>query len=137
MNATATAYKQFLGSHNFPWCWACGRDQWQRPDGWFGPWLIERAHIIPFPVRIEDVRAIALLCSLCHKTNHWQRIVLSDGGNPLPRLHPEHLLDLKRRFDPDNYDRPWLKERYGNRLPARSWKLPAIYLAQRIERRGL
>jgi hypothetical protein len=107
------------------------------PEGWHGPWFIERCHMIPFSIRIEDVRAIVLLCSLCHKTSHGERVILTAGANPLPRIHPEHMLDLKRRFDRPNYDREWLKERYGWRVPARSEKLPAIYLAQYRERRGI
>jgi hypothetical protein len=135
MTATAKAYKQFLDGHACPWCWACGRDQFEIPAGWFGPWFIERSHITRSPPRIEDVRAVVLLCSLCHKTSHWERIFLAGSLNPLPRLHTEHLLDLKRRFDRANYDRQWLTEHHVGTLP-RCQKLPAIYLAQYRERRG-
>ncbi len=133
---TAQDYKHFAKCHDYPWCWACGRSVYDVPEGWHFPWFIERAHMIPFPVRIEDVRAVALLCSLCHKTSHGERVILTAGQNPLPRLQPEHLLDLKRRFDRENYDREWLKARYSWRVPERSEKLPAIYLAQYRERRA-
>src|SRR5690349_19261869 len=95
-NQAAVAYGQFLQTTDKPWCWACGRGGGyaDKPEGWFGPWLIERAHIAS-KTRALDVRAVCLLCSLCHKTSHGERIVLAGQRWPLPRLERAHLLWLK------------------------------------------
>lgn len=135
MTTTLADYKHFLANHAMPWCWACGRDECDVPPGWFGPWLIERAHIFRFPVRPKDVRSVVLLCSLCHKTSHWERVFLQGQINPLPRLYHEHLLYLKRRFDRDNYDREWLKDHCAGTLP-RSQQLPRCYLTEYRQRRA-
>ena len=128
-------YKHFLANTLYPWCWACGRGEYDPPPGWFAPWHIERAHIFRGWARVDDVKAIVLLCSLCHKTSHREQVILDGMENPLPRLWPEHLLDLKRRFDPENYDREWLKTRCLGKLP-HCVKLPALYLAEYRKRRG-
>src|SRR4051812_47109537 len=105
----ARLYSLMLHWHDKPWCWACGHDGSLRdkPDDWWGPWLIERAHIVRNPRR-EDVRAAVLLCSYCHRVSHGERIVC--GRHPRwPSLTREHLIWLKRERDPEHYDREFLQ----------------------------
>lgn len=38
----ADDYAMFIIANRFPFCWYCGRWGSQRPEGWHGPFLIER-----------------------------------------------------------------------------------------------
>jgi hypothetical protein len=66
-------FEEMLQQTDKPWCWACGRGLEDQPRNWWGPWLIERAHIVYHP-RCKVRQAIVLLCSLCHKVSHGERI---------------------------------------------------------------
>ena len=78
-------------------CWACGASR--QPDRYFGPWLIERAHIANKPRR-EDRRLVVMLCTVCHKTSHGERI----AGFLRPRLSDGMLAAIKQLRDPVWYD---------------------------------
>jgi len=120
----AMAYRMVASMHRHPWCWFCGRGKSEEPAGWFGPWLIERAHIVNNPRR-EDVRAVILLCSLCHRAQHGQVIVLGEPCIAHP-LTLENMLWLKRAHDPDNYDREYLQRHYIGALPYAKRPNPAV-----------
>ncbi len=130
------AYARMLPEARLPWCWACGRGGgWRdKPLGWFGPWLVERAHIIAGN-RHKDVRAVVLLCSLCHKIQHGERIVLAGQRVELPRLLREHLMWLKHHRDPANYDYKFLQDLSINKLP-RMCRPPRPYMVKYDMRRG-
>ena len=68
------SYEFMALQHRYPWCWWCGRMHTDRPGLWGGPFLVERAHIVNNPRR-EDVRAVVLLCSLCHRLQHGHDII--------------------------------------------------------------
>lgn len=108
-------YRMFASMHPRPWCWFCGRGRHESPAGWYGPWLIERAHIVSSPRR-EDVRAVILLCSLCHRTQHGQVIVTAEPIETQLLTLPE-MLWLKRVSDQPNYDREFLEANHNGRLP--------------------
>ena len=130
-------YRTMLHDVSRPWCWGCGRGASfaDKPPDWFGPWLIERAHIVRKPRR-EDRRAVVLLCSLCHKAGcHGERIILDGERVDRPKLELEHLLWLKLFFDPGFYDREFLQANCIQRLPLPR-KLPLIYRAEYEARRG-
>lgn len=133
MTTTAQEYRHFKSNTLWPVCWACGRDESQRPDRWFSEWFLDRAHIVNKP-RIEDVRAVVLLCRLCHSRASGARIP-GCQGHDWPRLTVAHLLWLKRRFQPELYDRAFL-QRYSVRILPRAQKLPACYLAEFNRRRA-
>lgn len=109
----ADEYAMFIIANRFPFCWYCGRWGSQRPEGWHGPFLIERAHIVNKPRR-EDPRAVVALCSLCHRIEHGETFVLDAV---LPRCSLAHMLWLKRRFDAGRYDRSFLSANCIGRLP--------------------
>jgi len=113
VSSVADAYAMFIIANRFPFCWYCGRYGSQRPEGWHGPFLIERAHIVNKPRR-EDVRAVVALCSLCHKIEHGETFVCE---GVLPRCSIRTMLWLKRRFDAGNYDRAFLAANCVGRLP--------------------
>jgi hypothetical protein len=93
-------------------CWACGRDWRHCPSWWAGPWVTERAHIVNKP-RAEDRRAVILLDSGCHDTQHGARVV----GWDLPPLTLAHMLWIKRERDPQWYDPAFLQKHSVQRLP--------------------
>jgi hypothetical protein len=128
-------YDQMLVEIDKPWCWACGRGQSYRdkPREWFGPWLIERAHIVNKPRRF-DRRAVVLLCSGCHKAGYHQERIRIDGVLPV-RIELEHMLWLKRTRDPEYYDRRFLQQQSVIILP-QPRKLGEFYLRQYQLRRS-
>ena len=98
-------YKYMLATHPVPSCWACGRGM-NPPDGWFGPWLIERAHIVNSPRR-EDRRVVILLCSFCHRIQHGEQLILP--GLESLTLTIREMLWLKKHYDRRYYDRKFIK----------------------------
>lgn len=127
-------YATFRQTHPLPWCWACGRTEYQPPRDWFAPWLIERAHIVGgIGCRVEDVRAVVLLCSRCHRLAHGATFRIQ--GRRLPNLKRAHLLWLKRHRDSERYDRAFLR---GCAIGAleRAAKPPQWFLLGYESRRG-
>ena len=89
-------------------CWACGIQcqpygyETYRHVPWYAPFMIERAHIVGGPGRIECRQVVNLLCSLCHSLNH--RSVHRVEGTVLPFLERSHMIWLKQKFDPEFFD---------------------------------
>ena len=92
----AKANYDFMRQH-FHRCWACFSNS--KPKNYLGPWLIERAHIVNKPRR-EDRRLVVMLCTICHKANHGERI----AGNIRPRLTTSMMIQIKKEFDPLWFD---------------------------------
>jgi len=128
----ATKYKNVLAEIAYPFCWWCGRGAEHRPASWHTPWLIERAHIVSNP-RAEDRRAVILLCTMCHMVQHGHQLVLPGCTVIKPDIN--NMLWLKRRFDPEYYDRAFLKRHIIGCLPF-SRTPPKEVLAAYRERRG-
>lgn len=91
-------------------CWACGASSC--PRGWYAPWLVERAHIVNKPRR-EDRRVCVLLCSVCHRVQHGERL----AGFARPRLELPHMLALKITCDPGFWDPAFMQSCSVQRLP--------------------
>ena len=127
-------YEMMLLNASKRWCWACGRGERDVPPGWYGPFLIERAHIARKP-RARDTRVVVLLCSCCHRTSHGDRIILNGNRWPLPKLEVEHLLWLKFNRDRDQYDRPFIQSKTVRILP-NMIAPPKVYLDEYERRRG-
>ena len=87
------------------YCWRCGRKGHQRPEWWNAPFGLERCHLFTNP-RLEDRRVVFCACSLCHRIQHGDRFQ-EDPRKPLPL---EHLIDLKRQWDPDYFDLEFLQK---------------------------
>jgi hypothetical protein len=108
-------YEEYRGHQ----CEACGATRC--PPGYYAPWLIERAHIVNKP-RVCDRRVVVLLCSICHKFSHGERL----SGLIRPRLEVAHLLAIKLTCDPQFYD-PVFMQRYSVRLLPEPAPLPEWY----------
>lgn len=86
-------------------CWLSGYTPSVRPEGWYGPWGLEIAHIASGQgraLRTDDERCVVLLCSLCH------RLHVSDAdrlpsmnicGRDYPTIDERHTLWIKREMD--------------------------------------
>ena len=99
-----------------PRCWTCG---WEGTrEGEWRDWMVNRLvnhHIIGGPSRIHDVRNLARVCDGCHRLIHGERIVVKRAV--LPKLSLAHVLWVKAKRDPENYDRAFLKKIRGQALP--------------------
>lgn len=125
-------YEVFAEVHPHFFCWACGRTgRYQdKPAWWFGPWLIERAHIANKP-RARDRRAVILLCSLCHRVQHGERF----KGSDLPQLTTENMRWLKCCADSEWYDEEFLR-RHSIRRDMLVHEPPREYQDEFINRRS-
>lgn len=106
------AYERFVDDCRFPFCWYCGREGFEVPSYWFAPFLIERAHIVNKPRR-EDVRAVVLLCSVCHKVAHGERVV----GYERRPLDQAGMVWLKSYLDRERFDPEFLQRNSVRRVP--------------------
>jgi hypothetical protein len=106
-------------------CWACNASR--RPLTYYGPWCLERAHIANKPRR-EDRRLVVMLCSICHKVSHGERL----AGFVRPRLEVAHLLALKQEIDPDWFDLPFI-QRHSVRILPEPERIPEEYFSLRVE----
>lgn len=127
-----TDYDTMLQEVEHPWCWACGAGATDKPEGWDGPWLIERAHIVD-GAAVRRRAYVVLLCSGCHKAaDHGLRIFTQEHK---PRLTVANLLWLKSRFDPKFYARELLQQVAVGNLP-RASKPDRWYMNQYLAKRG-
>ena len=104
----------------FSSCWACFADR--RPVNYFVPWMIERAHIVNKPRR-EDRRLVVMLCSICHKANHGERI----SRHERPRLTVAMMVGLKIEHDSLWVDLEYM-QRHSVRRISEAVELPEEYL---------
>ena len=117
-------YVRFVYTHKHQCCWACGRtERWNhQPQFWYAPWFLHRAHVVSI-TRVEDVRAVVILCPLCHGMAHGNHYV---EFAHVPRLTTANLLWLKLKYDPTRYDRTFLQRYCLGKLP-RAQQLPLWY----------
>jgi hypothetical protein len=93
-------------------CWLCGRTA--PPNNWYGPWWLQIAHIASGQgraKRVDDARAVVLLCSLCHELHVSDCTRLTHKticGSAYPTIDERHTLWLKKYFDPEYYDESFL-----------------------------
>lgn len=129
-------FREYCTELGVGFCWACGRDERHYSASWFAEVCrLERAHIgagSGVMRRVEDVRCVVLLCRRCHLA---QSSPLNIGGVAIPKLELRHTMWLKRRFDPDNYDRAYLRELAVQRLPSASI-VPAWFRREFAANRG-
>jgi hypothetical protein len=135
MNA---AYRDLVVNHPAKWCWNCGRDHWQRPKDWFGPWMMQRAHLgsgSGVMVRKLLVQCVNILCPLCHDLhcNMEQRTI---GGVTYPCISNANMLWLKQEMDPFHWD-PEVVSRYWIGIPPDPVPPVAFWGQQYRDRRGV
>lgn len=104
-------------------CWLSGLTESARPDGWWAPWFLHVAHIASgagVARRVDDARAVILLCPLahqCHVSNSNLLTSMSINGVEWPTIDERHTLWLKKQLDPDNYDESYLQTIWISALP--------------------
>lgn len=132
LSAQRKEYRNFKANTLHNCCWACGRDEGQRPENYFGEWWLDRAHIVHSP-RVEDRRLVVLLCRMCHARFEGARLP-SCPGHKWPRLTVGNLIWLKWKFDPEYFDRSFL-QRYSIRRLPRAVRPPLVYRREYERRR--
>jgi len=104
-------------------CWNCGRTGGARPENWHGPFWLQIAHIASGQGRarrVEDRRAVCLLCSLCHDVHVSDADRLTHKticSSVWPTIDERHTLWLKKTFDPEYYDVEFLGRYWIGKLP--------------------
>jgi hypothetical protein len=87
------------------YCWNCGRTEGARPKDWCAPFRLEIAHIASGQGRarrVEDARAVTLLCSRCHKchvSDSDQHPTQNFYGIDYPTIDERHTLWLKEKME--------------------------------------
>lgn len=118
-------YRDFLANTEWPCCWACGRTgEWYHAPGWWlVPWMLHRSHIVSKP-RVEDAKAVVLLCPVCHHGGcHSERYAAEQDA---PALTVANLLWLKQAFDKPRFELEFLQRHSVQILPEPE-PLPAWY----------
>jgi len=119
-------YARFVEASRHRFCWICGEAE--RPAWWAGPWALERAHIVNKP-RVEDVRAVVILCTCCHRISHGERFGGEVGRRSVCEITVGNLLAAKERFDLGRYDLEFLACRSIRKLAEAV--IPAVWLSWR------
>lgn len=97
-------------------CWFCLASK--KPFDYFGPWVIERAHIVNKPRR-EDRRLVVMLCTICHKASHGERV----AGFVRPKLSAANMAYLKQQHDPEWFDLPFINAHSVRIVEAEKWTM--------------
>lgn len=100
----------------FSSCWFCRASK--KPFDYFGPWCIERAHIVNKPRR-EDRRLVVMLCTICHKASHGERV----AGFVRPKLSAANMAYLKQQHDPEWFDLPFINAHSVRIVEAEKWTM--------------
>jgi len=94
-----------------------------RPNDWWSPWGLEVAHIASGggdARRVDDRRAVGVLCSLahrCHVSNSGRHKKMTINGVEYDCFDSRHMLYLKQRFDVRYYDRGFLSTVWIGSVP--------------------
>ena len=121
-------------------CWLSGMRG--RPSNWHGPWGMEIAHIASGQGRarrVDDRRAVVVLCSLAHRCHvsdadrhPWMHI----NGEHWPCIDERHTLWLKAWMDPEWYDEQFLRSIWIGALPTPK-RPPEIWQKEMYKNRGV
>lgn len=114
------SWNNYLLEAPYPYCYWCGRSRHDQPRWWSTRFIIERAHVVNKPRRLDRRHAI-LLCSMCHMMEHGAEFDRSTLRAP---TLPEMLM-CKWTFDRKYFDRASMQESYVGRLPNRARRLPS------------
>jgi len=104
-------------------CWLCGITGNVRPQGWYGEWWLQIAHIASGggkAIRIDDRRAVILACPRCHDchvSNSDRFPSKTICGKEYPTVDERHFLWVKRDVDPESYDPGFLQSFWIGNLP--------------------
>lgn len=137
MNNDAAEVKSIKGRR---FCWLSGHTASAKPEGWFAPFGLEVAHIASGQgdaLRVNDRRAVTVLCSLCHRlhVNHAGG-TMTINGVEYPTIDARHTLWIKAQMDPKFYDRSFLAKYWVGTLPDPE-RPPEFFLDQLAKHQGL
>ncbi len=104
-------------------CWLSGTTLSAKPADWWAPWLLEVAHIASGQGRarrVDDRRAVVVLCSLAHRLHVSDADRLPTAvinGTEYPTIDERHTLYIKKCFDREFFDRSFLQGVWIGRVP--------------------
>lgn len=117
----------------FQICWICGYE-----GRGFRDWCLPRldiAHIVGGPGRRHDRRDVWRACDGCHRISHGAHVRIREALAPMITLN--HVLWVKKLFDPGYYDVPYLMSLRVKRCePIEAEELPAMYQAMFRSKHG-
>lgn len=108
MAKASANYMNMLSDTSLPWCWACGRDDRERPRNWGGDWHIQRSHVSAGSgrlLRIEERWYVILLCPRCHLLHRHNHSEVRLCGDVFHTLTDANALWLKIERDPQWWSR--------------------------------
>lgn len=123
-------------------CWLSGVTESVRPDGYYGPWKMQIAHIASGgarAVRTHDRRAVVLLSPIaheCHVSDADRLPTKNIGGIDFPTIDERHTLFIKKFFDAEYYDRDYLQSIWIGVLPAAE-RPPPFWCDQLAKNQGI
>jgi hypothetical protein len=104
-------------------CWLSGWRESNPPSNWYAPWWLQIAHIASgsgVARRVNDRRAVVLLCPICHMVHvsdsdkHSSMVI---NGKRYPTIDERHTLYIKQQMDPVHYSPEYLSEVWIGRVP--------------------
>jgi len=134
--------KEIRALRGVQFCWLCGATPSLKPDGWGAEFRLEIAHIASGQgdaLRIDDIRAVTLLCSRCHKlhVSDSDRLpTMNINGIDYPTIDARHTLWIKMKLDREYYDRKFLAEFWIGTVPIPE-KPPNFFLEELAKNQGL
>jgi len=102
-------------------CWLSGMQV--APENWHGPWHLQIAHIASgsgVALRVDDRRAVIMLSPLAHQLHVSDASRVSEmtiGGVVYPTIDERHTIWIKKKVDPEYYDRAFLHGIWIGRPP--------------------
>lgn len=104
-------------------CWMSGITLSAKPEGWWADWYLEIAHIASGQGRarrVDDRRAVVVMCSLAHKLHVSNSDRLPSAvinGAEYPTIDERHTLYVKRYFDRKCFDINFLQTIWIGKVP--------------------
>ena len=122
------SWEQFVYETDYPWCWACGRDE--KPADWYAQWICpQRAHLGAGSGSIYrrlNRKQACLLCPLCH-SKHRSRPLQGMISN-------SNMIWLKMIYDYEYYDEEYIAK-YWVGSPPEPEAIPRSFTEEYISRR--
>lgn len=111
-------------------------------EDWHLPWHLQIAHIASGQGRarrVDDIRAVILLCARCHQTHvsdacrHHEMVI---NGKSYPTIDERHTLWIKKNMDAENYDIGFLDSLWIGHPPAPE-RPPEAWMEKMHQNQGL
>lgn len=126
-----------IREHPAQHCWISGLVT--KPDFWNAPWFPQIAHIASgsgVARRVDDRRAVILLCPLahqCHVSSSDDHPRMHIGPREWPTFDERHTLWVKQKMDPEFFSIEFLQSIWVGKVPDPEpppWEWESMYVQQ-------